>query len=196
MTQTILHIDTSARHAGSVSRDLSARIVADHPDARVITRDLSDTPLPQITEDWVAANFTPADTRTPAQQAVLGQSDALVAELKEADTLVIGLPVYNFNVPTALKAWIDLVARVGQTFKYTDHGPVGLLTGKRAIIAVASGGTEVGSDIDHATPYLRFILGFIGITDVTIVAADRLGIDAKASMDKALDQLAALREAA
>lgn len=196
MTQTILHIDASARHSGSVSRDLSARIVADHPGARVITRDLADTPLPHVTEDWVAANFTPADARTPAQHAVLGQSDALVAELKEADTIVIGLPVYNFNVPAAFKAWIDLVARVGLTFKYTEQGPVGLLTGKRVIIALASGGTQVGSDIDHATPYVRFILGFMGITDVTVIAADRLGIDAEASMNSALEQLAALREAA
>ncbi|WP_422025356.1 FMN-dependent NADH-azoreductase [Roseovarius sp.] len=196
MTHTILHIDTSARHTGSVSRDLSARIVADHPGARVITRDLADAPLPQITEDWVAANFTPADSRTPAQQAVLAQSDALVAELKQADTVVIGLPVYNFNVPTALKAWIDLVARVGLTFRYTENGPVGLLAGKRVIVALASGGTEAGSDIDHATPYLKFILGFMGITDVTMIAADRLGIDAEASMDKALAQLAELRTAA
>ena len=89
MTHTILHIDASARHTGSVSRDLSARIVANHPDARVITRDVADTPLPHVTEDWVAANFTPADSRTPAQQAVLGQSDALVAELKQADTIGI-----------------------------------------------------------------------------------------------------------
>ena len=196
MTNTILHIDSSARHTDSVSRDLSARIVADHPGARVITRDLAETPLPHVTEDWVAANFTPADTRTPAQQAVLAQSDALVAELKEADTVVIGLPIYNFSVPAALKAWIDLVGRVGLTFKYTEQGPVGLLTGKRVIVALASGGTEVGSEIDHATPYLRFILGFMGITDVTVVAADRLGIDPEASLNKALEQVAALREAA
>ncbi|MEQ8897202.1 MAG: NAD(P)H-dependent oxidoreductase [Roseovarius sp.] len=196
MTNTILHVDTSARHTGSVSRDLTARIIADHPGARVITRDLADTPLPQITEDWVGANFTPADSRTPAQQVVLAQSDALIAEMKEADTIVIGLPVYNFTVPTALKAWIDHVARVGLTFNYTDQGPVGLLTGKRAIVAVASGGTEVWSEIDHATPYIRFILGFMGITDVTVIAADRLAIDAEASMDKALAQLADLRAAA
>ena len=196
MTHTILHIDASARHTGSVSRDLSARIVANHPDARVITRDVADTPLPHVTEDWVAANFTPADSRTPAQQAVLGQSDALVAELKQADTIVIGLPVYNFSIPAALKAWIDLVARVGLTFKYTEQGPVGLLSGKRVIVALASGGTGAGSEIDHATPYLEFILGFMGITDVTVVAADRLGADAEAGMVKALDQIAELRNAA
>ena len=196
MTNTILHIDASARHTGSVSRDLSARIIADHPNARVITRDVADTPLPHVTEDWVAANFTPAENRTPAQQAVLGQSDALVAELKEADTIVIGLPVYNFSIPAALKAWVDLVARVGLTFKYTEQGPVGLLNGKRVIIALASGGTEAGSEIDYATPYLKFILGFMGITDVTVIAADRLGIDAEASMNKALAQLEDLRAAA
>lgn len=196
MTNTVLHIDASARFAGSVSRDLSARIAAKHTGARIIARDLAETPLPHVTEDWVAANFTPADSRTPAQQAVLSQSDALVAELKEADTIVIGLPVYNFSIPAALKAWIDLVARVGLTFNYTEQGPVGLLTGKRVIVALASGGTEAGSEIDHATPYLKFILGFMGITDVTVIAADRLGIDAEASMDKALSELAELRIAA
>ncbi|KZY32156.1 FMN-dependent NADH-azoreductase [Roseovarius sp. HI0049] len=196
MTHTILHIDASARHDGSVTRDLSARVVANHPDARVITRDVADTPLPHVTEEWITANFTPADSRTPAQQAVLAQSDALVAELKEADTIVIGLPVYNFSVPASLKAWIDLVARVGLTFKYTEEGPAGLLTGKRVIVALASGGTQAGSEIDHATPYLKFILGFMGITDVTVIAADRLAVDAEASMDKALAQVADLRTAA
>lgn len=196
MTTTILHIDSSARRQGSVTRDLTARIVANHPEARVITRDLADAALPQITEDWVAASFTPADSRTGAQRQALALSDTLVAELKAADTLVIGLPVYNFGVPAALKAWIDQVARAGLTFNYTAAGPQGLLKGKRAIVAMASGGTGAGSPIDFATPYIRHILGFLGITDVTVIAADGMNIEPDASLDKALSQLAALPKAA
>jgi len=162
----------------------------------VVTRDLADTPLPQITEDWVNANFTPADDRTNAQKAVLAQSDALVAELEAADTVVIGLPIYNFGVPAALKAWIDLVARAGRTFKYTENGPVGLLEGKRAIVAVASGGTQAGSEIDFATPYVRHVLGFIGITEVEFVSADQLMIDADASLARAKDEIETLQVAA
>lgn len=196
MTDTILHIDASARHQGSVTRDLSARIVARHPEARIITRDLADTPLPQLTENWVNANFTPADSRTEAQREALALSDALVKELQDADTVVIGLPVYNFGIPAALKAWVDLVARAGVTFAYTAEGPEGLLKDKRAIIAMASGGTEAGSDIDFATPYIRHILGFIGITDVSVVAADQMALDAEASLKRAEAQIETLARAA
>ena len=196
MTTTILQIDASARRQGSVTRDLTARIVAEHPAARVITRDLADGPVPQITEDWVAANFTPADSRTGAQRQALALSDALVAELKAADTLVIGLPVYNFALPAALKAWIDQVARAGLTFNYTAEGPQGLLKGKRAIVAMASGGTGAGSPIDFATPYIRHILSFLGITDVTVIAADGMNIEPEASLDRTLSQLTALPKAA
>ena len=115
----------------------------------------------------------------------LALSNALVAELQAADVIVIGAPVYNFGVPAAFKAWIDQVARAGLTFKYTEYGPKGLLEGKRAIVAVASGGTEVGSDIDFATGYIRHVLGFIGIEDVVFVAADKLTVDAEASQNAA-----------
>ena len=196
MTKTILHIDASARRQGSVTRDLTARIVAGRTGARVITRDLADTPLPQITEDWVNANFTPADSRTEAQRDALALSDALVAELQAADTVVIGLPMYNFGVPAALKAWIDLIARAGVTFQYTSEGPQGLLTGKRTIIAMASGGVKAGSDYDFATPYMRHVLGFVGITDVTILAADQMNVDADAALEQALAQLEALPKVA
>ncbi|WP_101067618.1 FMN-dependent NADH-azoreductase [Roseovarius salinarum] len=194
MTQTVLRIDASARRQGSVTRDLATRIVAALPDARVIHRDLAESPVPQITEAWVAANFTPEADRTAAQRAALGESDALVAELRAADTVVIGLPVYNFGVPAALKAWIDQVARAGVTFRYTAEGPEGLLAGKRAIVAMASGGTPVGAPIDHATGYLRHILGFMGIEDVSFVAADALMVDEAAAMARAgarIDELAA-----
>lgn len=190
MTQTILQIDASARTTGSTSRQLTASIV-ETLGGEVIRRDLT-TPIPQIDETWVNANFTPADQRSDAQKKALALSDALVAEIKAADVIVIGVPVYNFGVPAALKAWIDQIARAGLTFQYTENGPEGLLEGKRAVIALATGGTEVGSDIDFASGYMRHIMGFIGITDVEIVAADRLMADAEKAMADATAQIAAL----
>ncbi|MEQ8367502.1 MAG: NAD(P)H-dependent oxidoreductase, partial [Roseicyclus sp.] len=142
------------------------------------------------------ANFTPADARSDDQKAKLALSDDLVAELKAADTIVIGLPIYNFGVPAALKAWVDQVARAGVTFQYSEYGPKGLLDGKRAIVVVASGGTEAGSDIDFATGYIRHVLAFIGITEVDFVAADRMMIDADATLKSANAQVEALTIAA
>lgn len=184
MTRTVLHIDASARANGSTSRDLSARIVTRLQADTVIRRDLIQA-LPHVTEDWIAANFTPADQRSTAQQDILSLSDQLVAELQQADTIVIGLPVYNFNVPASLKAWIDLIARVGLSFEYGETGPRGLLTGKKAIIAFVSGGTQIGSDIDFASGYMRHILGFVGITEVEFIAADQLAIDPEATLTAA-----------
>ena len=106
--------------------------------------------------------------------------------------LVIGVPVYNFGIPTNLKAWVDMICRAGITFRYTEAGPEGLVTGKRAILVAATGGTPVGSEIDFATNYMRHILGFIGITDVQVVAADRLSVDAEGSIAAAKEQVAAL----
>ena len=191
MTQTVLHIDASARTQGSTSRDLTAKIVARLNADTVIRRDLTSA-LPHLTEDWINANFTPADDRDAVQRDLLSLSDQLVDEAIAADTLVIGVPIYNFAVPASLKAWIDLMARVGRTFTYTETGPEGLLKGKRAIIAVASGGTQVGSDIDFATGYLRHMLGFIGITDVQFVAADALMADADAAMARANSAIEAI----
>lgn len=190
MTQTLLQIDSSARMQGSTTRALTARI-AERLGGALTRRDLSSA-LPQIDENWVNANFTPEADRTPAQRAALALSDQLVAEIKAADVLIIGVPVYNFGIPTALKAWIDQIARAGVTFRYTEAGPEGLLNGKRAILAVASGGTKVGSDIDFATGYMRHILGFIGITDVTLVSADEQMIDAERAAQSAEDAIARL----
>ncbi|MEM9095084.1 MAG: NAD(P)H-dependent oxidoreductase [Pseudomonadota bacterium] len=192
----VLRIDASARHAGSVSRDLSDKIIARIEDADVTIRDLAASALPQVDAAWIEANFTAESDRSAAQKATLAQSDALVAELKAADIVVIGLPIYNFGVPAALKAWIDLVARAGVTFAYSAEGPKGLLQGKRAIVAVASGGTEAGSEIDFATGYLRHFLGFLGITDVDFVAADRLMIDPEQTLTAAAAQVTALDFAA
>ncbi|MEL6701292.1 MAG: NAD(P)H-dependent oxidoreductase, partial [Pseudomonadota bacterium] len=164
-----------------------ARIAPD----TVITRDLS-VGMPLLTDAWLGANWTPAEDRSDMQKQALEMSDVLIDELKAADTLVIAAPIYNFSVPAALKAWIDQIARAGITFKYTETGPVGLLDGKRAIIVLASGGTQVGSDIDFASGFLRHIMGFIGIHDVEFVAADQLMIDAEKSMADAQSAVAAL----
>ena len=186
MTRTVLRIDSSPRGEASVSRDLTTRAIERLDPSRVIVRDLAEPPLPQVTETWITAGRgTPADERTEAQLEETAQSDALIEELRAADVIVIGVPMYNFTVPASLKAWIDLVARPRVTFRYSENGPEGLLKGKRAILAVASGGTEVGSDLDFATPYLRHFLGFIGIEDVQIVASDRLMVDADASEARA-----------
>ncbi|NOC85676.1 FMN-dependent NADH-azoreductase [Ruegeria sp. HKCCD6428] len=193
MTKTILHIDSSARRVNSTTRDLSDRVVKQLGADRIIRRDLA-TPLPLLTEDWIAANFTPAEQRDDLQRDRLALSDELVSELQEADTIVIGLPIYNFSVPAAFKAWVDLVARAGLTFSYTENGPKGLLEGKRAILAIASGGVPVGSEADFATNYARHVLGFIGIHDVDVIAADQMAVNPDAALEnahKAVAELAA-----
>ncbi|WP_116132393.1 FMN-dependent NADH-azoreductase [Tropicimonas sp. IMCC34043] len=190
---TILRIDASARKVGSISRQLTDEIVARFDGAKVITRDLADTPLPQVNESFVTVTKGSAEAEmSEAQRKIVGLSDHLVTELQAADVIVIGLPVYNFGVPSALKAWIDLVARAGVTFHYTENGPVGLLTGKRVIVAMASGGTELDSPMDFATPYLRHVLGFMGLTEVEVVHADRLAFDAEGTLKSAKDQIASL----
>lgn len=188
----ILRIDSSARIDGSVTRELTDDVLRRFPSADIKVRDLATTPLPQIDADWIGANFTQADDRDVAQRQRLEQSDALIAEIEAADVLVIGVPIYNFGVPTALKAWIDLVARAGRTFRYTETGPQGLLTGKRAIVVVASGGVPVDSPVDFATPYVRQFLSFVGVTDVTLITADTLMKDPENSRAIASAQIAAI----
>ncbi|NSX53491.1 FMN-dependent NADH-azoreductase [Parasulfitobacter algicola] len=192
MEHTILRIDASARTEGSVSRDLTDTVIDHLKPGRVITRDLAKTPVPQIGQGWVSATFTPAEDRNSDQKAVLQQSDTLVEELMNADVVVISFPIYNFGVPAALKAWIDQIARVGLTFSYSAKGPVGLLKDKRVLLVAASGGTEVGSDIDFATGYMRHVMRFIGLTDVTLISADQLAIDAETTLKAAKKQIAEL----
>lgn len=186
MTMTrILNVQASASLESSVTRMLSEATITHLAADNVVTRNLSDG-IKLLDSDWIAANSTPAVERTEAQRNALALSDTLIAEINDADTLVIGLPIYNFGVPAALKAWIDQIARVGITFSYSNNGPVGLLENKRAIILLASGGTKMGSDIDFASAYMKHILGFIGITDVTIIAADALMQDADIKKSEAL----------
>lgn len=174
----ILHIDASMRREGSVTRALSGRITArfQAAGATVTRRDLADG-ISLLDNAWIGANFTDPATRTDADRAALAESEALVGEVKAADVLVIGVPIYNFGVPAAMKAWIDQICRARETFQYTENGPVGLLEGKRAIVVIASGGTAADSAIDFATPYMRHVLRFIGITDVDVIAADSLMAD-------------------
>ncbi len=191
-TNKILRIDASMRHTGSVTRALTdklvARLRAANPASEVVHRDLADG-VPMVDEAWIGANFTDPAERDDAQRAALAGSDRLVAEIKQADTLVIGLPIYNFGVPAAFKAWIDMIARARETFRYTEAGPEGLMTGKRALIVVASGGVPVGSAADFATPYVRHVLAFIGITEVEFISAAEL--NANADTEARIEELAA-----
>jgi len=191
MSHSILRIDASARREGSVSRDLTDQVIDRFDGATVTTRDLA-AGVPLIDEAWVGANFTPAGDRSDDQRQALALSDTLIAELNAAGTIVIGLPVYNFGVPAALKAWVDLVARAGVTFNYTEAGPKGALEGKRAILVMASGGVPAGSPVDFATTYMKHMLGFLGITDVEIVAAEALAVDADAALKAANEAISAL----
>ncbi|MDN3644983.1 NAD(P)H-dependent oxidoreductase [Pontixanthobacter aestiaquae] len=192
----ILHITASIRGNESVSRSLSntlAQGLSSKSGASVVERDLTANDLPFIDADRFAANLAPHAERTGEQQKLAAIADELIDELKAADTIVFGVPIYNFSVPATVKAWADLVARAGTTFAYTPDGPKGLLEGKKAYIAVASGGTPVGSDIDFMTPWLTFFLGFLGIHDVEVIAADGImGDDGEEKIATANDAVAKL----
>lgn len=191
----VLEISASARTEASVtralSRDLIRALELRYGDIEVTHRDLA-TGMPFVDEAWIEANFTADKLRTARHHEALAYSDALVAELQNADVLVIGVPVYNFSIAATLKAWIDMIARARLTFRYTENGPEGLLQGKKAYLVVATGGIPVGSSMDFATPYLRHVLAFVGITDVEIVAADRLNDEGEESLDNARAQIAEL----
>ncbi|HAJ20546.1 MAG TPA: FMN-dependent NADH-azoreductase [Rhodospirillaceae bacterium] len=191
----VLRVDSSARAENSTTRKLTESLLShlsEKQELDITLRNVAEG-LPFVSPDWVGANFTDPADRNAEQQKTLAQSDALIAEVQAADVLVIGVPVYNFGVPAALKAWIDMIARARETFKYTETGPVGLVSGKKAYLVVASGGTEVGSGIDFATPYMKHILSFIGVTDVTVIAAGQQMMDEKASekAEKSIEALAA-----
>lgn len=191
----ILYITASIRSdSDSISRGLGQRVVdglAAKSGAGVTTRNLAANDLPFVSAERFGANLTPAADRTPQQADLAAIADTLIAELQAADTIVIASPVYNFGPPATLKAWADLVARAGTTFRYTATGPEGLLTGKKAYITIASGGTPMGSDIDFMSRWLIFFLGFLGITDVTMVAADGImGEDGEGKIAAAHEQAA------
>ncbi len=190
----ILHIDASGRGTPSVSRQLSHEIVQkiSNDESRVTYRDVSQG-LSFVDEQMIGAYYTQKADRSEAQNESIALSDAIVEELKAADTVVIGMPIYNFSMPAGFKTWSDLAARVGETFNYTENGPKGLLDGKKAYVAVASGGTQVGSEIDFLTPWLRHFLGFIGITNVEIVQAEAINRDGEKAVDDARASIASIQ---
>ncbi len=191
----ILRIDTSARYESSVSRQLTdefiARLMNQRSDVELIVRDIAKG-LPFVTEAMIAAYYTADAERTPAQKEILQLSDELIAELQAADMIVMGVPIYNFSVPATLKAYIDLVARVGVTFAYGSEGPKGLLKDRKTYLIVTSGGTPVGSDIDYTTGYLKQVLSFIGIHSVEVIAADGLSRTGSDKLEQARQQLQTL----
>ena len=187
----ILRIDASARHEGSASRELSDRLItrlSKGADTSITVRDLANG-VPLLSEDTLAAMWTPEADRTDAQQAELEHANEAIAELFEADAIVIGLPIYNFGPPAALKAWADLVARAGTTFRYTENGPEGLVPNKPVYVIVASGGVPVGSPMDFSSTWIATFLGFLGLGDVTIIAADQLNVDPEGALAAARDRV-------
>lgn len=185
---TLLHIDSSARQGGSISRQLTASFAqqwqAKNPGGKIVHRDLAAQALPHLSESMLGAYFTPADARSAEQAELIKQSDTLVDELLAADTIVIGVPMYNFAPPSTLKAWIDHVFRAGRTFKYGDAGPVGLVTGKKAVIILSRGGKYSEGPmeaLDFQGKYLKGALGFIGITDVELVVAEGVSMGEEAA---------------
>src|SRR5436190_19481488 len=178
--KTILQINASIQSIGGESTKLAglyaAGLLAAHPKAKLIVRDLAQEPVPHLDANRFGAFLTKPEERTEEQKAIVGYSDALIEELKQADAIVLGLPMYNFGVPSQLKAWFDHVARAGITFRYTATGPVGLLTGKKAYVLATRGGRYNGSGSDHETPFVRQFLSFLGITDVEFVYAEGLAM--------------------
>jgi FMN-dependent NADH-azoreductase len=193
MSYTILHIQSSPLGEPSVSRQLGSRVIeklrAQHPDSRIISRDLATQPFPHLDGRTIGAFFTPPDQRDEALAKAVELSDSAVEELMAADAIVIEAPMYNFSVPSTIKSWIDHIARAGKTFKYEETGPVGLVpAGKKVIICSARTGVysnDAMKALDFQEPYLKTVLGFIGLTDVTFVRAE--GLDAAQQIESAVE---------
>jgi FMN-dependent NADH-azoreductase len=178
---TLLQINASIHNGNGQSSQLAHQFVAAYrrrrPEAKIVVRDVAAAdPVPHLNAERFAAFIAKPEQRSPAQQRIVAYSDALVDELKEADVIVLGLPMYNFGVPSQLKAYFDHVARAGVTFAYTQKGPVGLLTGKKAYVFATRGGLYAGTPLDTQTSYVRDFLRFLGIADVEFVYAEGLAI--------------------
>lgn len=194
---TLLHLSTSTRGEESATDMLAAELIErlSTDTTTASTRRLADG-IPQITVASTSDIATPIADRSDAAAPVLATADELIAEVAAAETLVIGAPIYNFGPPSSLKAWADLVARAGTTFGYTETGPVGLLDDRPTYIVSASGGTPIGSAMDHGTTWLIQFLAFLGITSVTVIGAEGLAMDPAAGIQSARDQIAAVPAAA
>jgi FMN-dependent NADH-azoreductase len=195
-TMKILQVNASVRGAGSHSTRLAGRIVERlrgiHPRASLRVRDLARDPHPALDAAALAALSTPADARTPAQSARVAQDDALIAEVQAAGVIVLGVPMYNFGIPSGLKTWIDAITRARVTFRYTGSGSEGLLGGRKVYVALARGGRYRDTPGDHQAAYLRTILAFLGLTDVEFVYAEGLALGAQAEeqgLASAYDQI-------
>ena len=197
--KTLLQINAGMQGAGSQSSKLADRLagalLARVPRARHIKRDLSREAIPHLDHGTFRTFADPAAAVTPAQRAGLALSDTLIAELKGADFLVLGAPMYNLMIPSTLKSWIDYVSRAGHTFQFAETGPVGLLNDKKAYVAIAQGGQFLGTSADLESAYLKTALGFLGISDVAFVYAEGLAKGrraAQASLAKAHERIANL----
>ncbi len=180
----ILQINASARQGANstrVAETIVARLQSANADARTVLRDLARHPHPILDEPALGALFTPADQRTPEQAARVALDDALIAEVQAADVVVLGVPMYNLGVPVQLKSWIDAIARAGMTFRYTEKGPEGLLKGKKVYVGLARGGRYRDTPFDTQVPYLKTVLGFLGMTDVHFVYAEGLNMGAESA---------------
>ncbi|AII53909.1 FMN-dependent NADH-azoreductase [Hymenobacter sp. APR13] len=194
----ILNVISSPRGGASFSIKLANGIIeklqAAHPGSTVTTRDLATHPFPQLEEAKLQSFFTPPANRTPEQQEAARHSDDAITELQAADIIVIGAPLYNFGIPSTLKAWIDHIARAGITFKYVDNAPQGLVTGKRVYVAMSSGGIYSegpAAGFDFVAPYLQAVLGFLGMTDVTVARVEGVAIPGvqDTALEKALNSV-------
>lgn len=195
----ILQIHSSARGAQSHSSRLAAQLVAHlraaHTGATLSLRDLARTRQPELDEVALQALFTPAEARTPEQAARVAIDDALIAEIQAADVVVLAVPMYNFGVPAALKHWIDAISRARVTFRYTENGPEGLLTGKKVYVVTTRGGKYRDTPADSQVPYLKTVLGFLGMTDVQVIYVEGLayGPDAEqAALSQAQAEIEAI----
>lgn len=193
---TILRIDSTGRRSKSHSRPLADRMVdgllAQAPSARLVHRDLTADVPPVVDEAWFDAAYIGADEHTAAHRAALSASDAIVDEFLAASALVITAPIYNFSISAQLKLWIDQVARFGRTFTYTENGPKALGPDRPTYLILASGGTKIDSEIDFATPYLRHVLGFVGLKTIHVIAADQLMSQAEEKLPAARARIDAL----
>ncbi|WP_027147814.1 FMN-dependent NADH-azoreductase [Methylobacter tundripaludum] len=177
---TLLQLNSSIFSSGGQSTQLADQFVtawqANEPDAQVTVRDLAHDAIPHLDAQRVLAFFAQPETRTPEQQAYVAESDALIEEIKQAQIIVIGLPMYNFGIPSTLKAYFDQIARAGVTFRYTENGPEGLLTGKKVYVFAARGGIYAGTPLDSQTNYVRDFLGFLGMDNTEFVYAEGLNM--------------------
>jgi len=195
----ILQINSSARRDGSYSTRLANRVVqrlrdAD-PDSTLTVRDFNDVPHPVLDEAALGALFAPPAQRTAEQAARVAQDDALIAEVQAADVIVVGVPMYNFGVPAALKNWIDAISRAGVTFRYTASGPEGLLRGKKVYVTLTRGGRYRNTPSDTQVPYLRTVFAFLGLTDVHFVYAEGLALGPDAEQSAIASAYEAIDEA-